>query len=81
MPKVTYGQLDRVLHSLGFALRGIKDKNKVYLHAPTGALIVYPVLADEDEVSAHHLVMVRSILEAYGIADPLDFTAKLQKAS
>jgi hypothetical protein len=81
MPKVTYGQLDNVLRSLGFSLRGIVEKNKVYSHEESGALIVYPVFPDEEEAMPTHVGKVRAILEAYGIANPLDFTTKLMKAS
>ena len=42
MTNVTYNQLEEALRSLGFALRAVKEKNKVYNHEGTGALIVIP---------------------------------------
>jgi hypothetical protein len=81
MSEVTYGRLDKVLHSLGFSARTTKDQARVYQHTETGALIVLPVFPPEDKVLPRHLLAVRSILDAYGIADLLDFAAKLQTAS
>jgi hypothetical protein len=81
MSEVTYGRLEDALRSLGFSLRGVEEKNKVYGHEPTGAVIVIPEFSPGDPVLARHLTKVRGILEAYGIADPLDFATKLQRAS
>jgi hypothetical protein len=81
MPGLTYGRLDEVLRSLGFSLRDPYEKNKVYLHEGTGALVMFPEFPDDAEVLARHLGMVRGVLDAYGIADPLDFAAKLQRAT
>jgi hypothetical protein len=81
MTKVTYCRLEEVLRSLGFSLRAVEDKNKVYHHEGTGALVVFPEFPPDDPVLPRHLVAVRSILEAYGIADPADFATQLQKAS
>ena len=81
MAEVTYRRLEEALRSLGFVLRGVHEKNKVYRHDPTGALVVFPEFPPDDAVLPRHLLAVRSVLQAYGIADPLDFAAKLQPAS
>jgi hypothetical protein len=81
MPKTTYGRLDEVLRSLNFTFEGVEKKNRVYIHKATGALIVYPDFPAKKTVLPQHLLGVRATLEAYGIADPLDFTAKVQCAS
>jgi hypothetical protein len=81
MSEVTYGRLEETLRGLGFTLRGVEEKNKVYWHAETGALITFPEFPSDDPVLARHIVKVRGILQAYGIADPLDFASKLQRAS
>ena len=47
----------------------------------TGALVVFPEFPPDDVVLPRHLLAVKSILRAYGIADPVGFTAELQKAS
>ena len=80
MTKVTYSRLEEVLRSLGFSLRAVEEKNKVYCHEGTGALIVLPELPPEEPVLPRHLLAVRSILQAYAIADPMDFARQLQLA-
>ncbi len=81
MSDVTYGRLDRVLRSLGFAYHLAEDKVRVYKNEETGALVALPPFPEDQEVFPHHLLAVRSILHAYGLADPTDFDKKLQKAS
>jgi hypothetical protein len=41
---------------------------------------VLPAYRESDKVYEHHLVAARSELDNFGIADPLTFDAKLQKA-
>jgi hypothetical protein len=78
---VTYGRLEEVLLSLGFSYRGVHEKNRWYRHEETGALIVYPEFPAADSVLPRHLLAARAVLKAYGIADPMDFAARLEKAS
>jgi hypothetical protein len=79
---VTYGQLDKVLRSLGFARRQLnQDKPaRLYDHEETGASIILPAFPDKARVLEHHLVTARVMLDEFGIADPTVFEAKLQKA-
>jgi hypothetical protein len=79
---VTYGQLDKVLRSLGFARRELNHERpaRVYDHLETGASIILPVFPDKARVMAHHLVTARVMLDEFGIADPSVFEAKLLKA-
>jgi hypothetical protein len=83
MTEVTYSRLDKVLRALRFSCRVVENapKARVYEHAATGALIVFPVLPDEQTVFPHHLAAVRGTLDKFGIAAPLEFDARLQKAS
>jgi len=81
MPEMTYGRMEEILRALGFSLRGVEENNKVFLHEATGALVVFPAFPAENRVLPRHLLAVKSILQAYGIADPVGFTADLQKAS
>jgi predicted RNA binding protein YcfA (HicA-like mRNA interferase family) len=81
MPEVTYHKLDVVLRSLGFTVNEPEKGTRVYKHPQSGALLVMPVLPDRDPVREHHLVGARMTLDAFGIADPPDFTSRLQKAS
>jgi hypothetical protein len=79
---VTYGQLDRVRHSLGFASRPARHEppGRVYEHKKSGAVIMLPDYPQEDRVFEHHLVAVTTELDNFGLADPSMFAAKLQRA-
>jgi hypothetical protein len=79
---VTYGQLDKVLRSLGFSCRLVKGKPPArhYQHKESGAFLTVPPFPDSDRVLEHHLVTARVVLDEFGIADPKVFDAKLQKA-
>jgi hypothetical protein len=83
MNEPTYGQVDKVLRSLGFSCRTatLQTKALVYEHPETGAIILLPVSAASNKLLPHHLAAVQGTLKLYGIADPLDFAAELQKAS
>jgi hypothetical protein len=79
--EVTYGELDRVLRSLGFSCRLVQEEPpaRVYEHE-TGARFMVPPFPETDFVYLHHLVAARTIVDLFGIADPKVFDAKLQKA-
>ncbi len=79
---VTYGQLDKVLRSLGFSCQFVKKDppTRLYEHKEAGAWIMLPLLPDDERVMEHHLVTARVTLDGFGIADPTLFAAKLQKA-
>jgi hypothetical protein len=79
--EVTYGQLDRVLRSLGFSCRHAQQDPpaRIYEHPDAGAMIMLPALRDSDKVYEHHLAAARLELENFGLADATVFAAKLQK--
>lgn len=79
---VTYGQVDKVLRSLGFSCRPATHDppGHIYEHEETGAVIMLPMFVETDKVFEHHLVAVRTELDNFGLADPSVFAAKLQKA-
>jgi len=79
---VTYGQLDKVLRSLGFSCRLLKEDPpaRLYEHKESGAMIMMPPFPKTDLVLDYHLVGARTTLDLFGIADPKVFDAKLQKA-
>ena len=79
MPEVTYRRLGQVLESLGFSGSVPEPGTKLYRHA-SGALVILPDFPKDDVVYPHQLVGARMILDAYGIADPPEFTSRLQKA-
>jgi hypothetical protein len=78
----TYGQLDKVLRSLGFSCRLLKEEPpaRVYEHKESEALIVIPAFPETDFVLDAHLVGARTTVDLFGIADPKVFDSKLQKA-
>lgn len=80
---VTYGQLNKVLRSLGFSCRLVTEDPpaRVYEYERYGALFTLPLFPEKDRVLDYHLVAVRTMLDSYGIADPTTFAAELQKAS
>jgi hypothetical protein len=77
---VTYGQLDRVLRSLGFSCRPAQHEppGRVYEHK-AGAMIMLPASPESDKVYEHHLAAARLELENFGLANSTVFAAKLQK--
>ena len=79
---VTYGQPDRVPHSLGFSCRLLKQEPpvRVYEHKETGAEISMPPFPDSDRRLEYRLVTAPVMLDEFGIAAPDVFDAKLQKA-
>jgi hypothetical protein len=79
---VTYGQLNKVLRSLGFSSRPAQDDppGRLYEHKETKAVILLPSFPESDKVLEYHLILVRTTLDNFGIADPSVFDAKLQKA-
>lgn len=79
---LTYGQLDKVLRSLGFSSRLVKGKPPArhYKHKETGAFISLPPLPENHRVMEHHFVTVQFTLDGFGIADPIAFAEQIQKA-
>ncbi len=79
---VTYGQLDKVLRSLGFSCRLVTTEppTRVYEHKETGASFMIPPFPMTDFVLDYHLVGARGILDLFGIAAPSAFDAELRKA-
>ena len=80
---VTYGQLDRVLRSLGFSCRLLKEDPpaRVYEHKESGAVVMIPPFPMNDFVFDHHLVAARTTVDLFGIADQKVFDAKLEKVA
>ena len=80
-PSITYGQLAELLPAIGFSPGETTEDNRVFLHRPTGALMMYPDLPADEPVIPRHLGMVRVILKAYGLPIPAEFAPEIQKAS
>lgn len=80
--KLTYGQLDKALRSLGFACRIDEDQppTRIYEHEQTGALIMLPTFPKRDRVYEHHMIVVRITLDNFGIPLPSVFDAAVNQA-
>jgi hypothetical protein len=80
--EITYGQLDKVLRSLGFSCRLVNGEPPArrYEHKETGALISTPPYPMSDFAYEHHVFIARMVVDQFGIADPRVFDAQLQKA-
>ena len=66
---LTYGLLDERLRALGFTAHTQMGKARIYRHEPTGASIILPDAAFDQEVLPHHLVVARRVLREYDLAD------------
>jgi len=79
---VTYGQLDKVLRSLGFSCRQVDGDPPArrYEHKRRGGFLSVPPMPDDEPVMEHHLVAARVMLDATGIADAKIFDAQMQRA-
>lgn len=80
--EISYGQLDNVLRSLGFIGHLVRKDGEArrYEHPKSGAIILLPAYPEDDKVLEYHLLMVRTTLDNFGIADPTAFAAKLPTA-
>ncbi|HZW29839.1 MAG TPA: hypothetical protein VFF52_03975 [Isosphaeraceae bacterium] len=83
MNGITYRELDRVLRSLGLTCRVLQQEPAArwYEHPETGAIVSLPLLPEDEPVFPNHLAAVRATLDIYGIADPRELAAELQKTS
>jgi predicted RNA binding protein YcfA (HicA-like mRNA interferase family) len=68
-PVFTYGLLDKRLGDLGFTARTIKGKARIYRHEQTGASVILPDVAFDEEVLPHHLLVARHTLREYDLGD------------
>jgi hypothetical protein len=81
MSDLSYGELDRILRSLGFDLRGPMENNKIYWHPQVEALITLPIFPDDQAVYQHHIDLTRLTLDTYGLDNPFANTPRPQRAS
>ncbi len=79
--KITYGRLEEVLCSLGFTVRVVKDRARIYEHKPTGASIILPDMPPGATVQPRHQTEVEGTLKDFEIAEPLDLAMKLSQAT
>jgi hypothetical protein len=65
----TYRQLDESLRALGFSVRTLKGKARIYQHEPTGARIFLPDAPFDREALPAHLVVARHVLDDYDLGE------------
>ena len=78
---VSYGQLEKLLLSLGFHVQVEANKYRLYQHAPTGAVVSLPDRPGTESVSPTHLMAARTTVCDYQIADEMTFYAGLKNAA
>jgi predicted RNA binding protein YcfA (HicA-like mRNA interferase family) len=78
MVKVTYARLFKVLRQLGFSSQTSKGDHLVYLHKPTGALLVLPRGRRTDTVPAASLAAIRMSIIGQNAATQLQVDELLQ---
>jgi predicted RNA binding protein YcfA (HicA-like mRNA interferase family) len=66
---LTYGRLDNRLRALGFVVRTEKGTSRIYRHEQTGAKVFLPDTGFEAEVTPHHLVAVRHVLQEHELGN------------
>lgn len=81
LPELTYDQLGRVLLALGFKEYTSETGGRVYKHKETGALLAFPVLADQPTVLPRHFIATQMVLDAYGILGPREFDARVRQSA
>jgi len=80
MITVNYGQLDAILRSYGFVIHEPRKGVRVYTLPDSEALFAVPIFPDSQQVSNMHLLGAKATLDAFGIANADEFTARLLKA-
>jgi predicted RNA binding protein YcfA (HicA-like mRNA interferase family) len=70
--KMTYGQLQELLTSLGFHHAEVKGSHQTYFYEDRPEMI-FPIVPKNRQVMPAHLAVVRFRLADLGIADPDEF--------
>jgi hypothetical protein len=76
---LNYGQLTRALREQGFT-ETVTERGRTFRH-PSGALLPFPAVSDEEAVRGYHLVAARVTVNDYGIMDAHDFDLLLIRLS
>jgi hypothetical protein len=80
MTGLTYGELDRVLKTLGFSAHAAPRGGKAYTHG-SGALVTVPTFPEDDPVLPRHLDAARFVLDLYGIPLPTELAPPTQRSA
>jgi hypothetical protein len=82
MRRATYEHLDQILKAQGFTfeLWPGDPPARAYRHPGFGALVLLPVLPWKEPVLSRHVGAVQTVLDVYGLADPVEFALRLRQA-
>ncbi len=80
-PRITFGQLRQWLLDMGFTETVTPKSHVFFAHQPSGAELALPIYRSNRIVLPHHLMSVRSMLDANGLMDKDDFDDFVASAS
>lgn len=80
-PRITFGQLRRLLLEMGFGETVVPKSHVFFAHQPSGAEFALPVYRSNRIVRPHHVATVRTTLDATGMIGADDFNALVASAS
>lgn len=72
-PRITYSQLQRLLHELKFVDRPSKPRCKAFEHSSTGLLIVWTADRLNQTAREADVISTRIHLDRHGLLDAADF--------
>jgi predicted RNA binding protein YcfA (HicA-like mRNA interferase family) len=72
-PRITFGQLRRLLIDMGFTETVTPKSHVFFAHERSGAEVALPIYRSNRIVLPHHLSTVRVMLDAKGLMDEDDF--------
>ncbi len=80
-PRITYGQLQRLLRELRFVDRPSKPRCKAFEHSSTGLLIVWTADRLSQPAREADVISTRIHLDRHGLLDAADFEKYFGTAS
>ena len=80
-PRINFGQLRKLLLSLGFAETITPKKHTLFAHESSGAEFAMPIYRSNQIVLPHHLIAVRMMLDATGVMESDKFDEAVASAS
>lgn len=70
---LTYGQLERALHALGFQKHDVPGSHCYFTHPNSDITLTYPPYAPSTSALKRHVVATRHFLHEYGYLDQDEF--------
>lgn len=72
-PRVTFAELRQMLLDMGFQETVVPHSHVFFAHPTSGAEVALPIHRPDRIVRPHHLISVRTMLDATGLMDRSDF--------